>query len=93
MKLMTQTLDSDSNRATRPINKLAVLRANVLVAIALRDAIDDCFSPEWSGAHKEVILACAAANAELKKLAKNPKTRHRSKRPSFDVELMLLGYL
>lgn len=79
--------------ATTPINKLSVLRADARAAIAARDAIEDCFSPQWAEAHKEAIFACHAANAELERLAKNPKTRHGSWRTPADVELMLLGYL
>lgn len=78
---------------TRPMDKLSVLRAAALATIVARDAIDDCFSPEWEAAHKEAILACAAANAEMERLAKNPKTRYGSWRTPFDVELMVLGYL
>jgi hypothetical protein len=70
-----------------------VLRADVHAAIAQRDAIDDCFSPAWLAAHKEAILACARANDELERLAKNPKTRHGSWRTPADIELMVLGYL
>jgi hypothetical protein len=79
--------------ATMPINKIAVLRADARAAIAARDAIDDWFSPEWAAAHKEAILACAEANVELERLAKNPKTRYGNWRTPFDIELMLLGYL
>jgi len=89
---MSRQIDSDAI-ATRPIHKLAVLRANVRAAISARDAIDDCFSQEWLAAHKEAILACAAANAEMERLAKNPKTRHGSWRTPGDIELMVLGYL
>ena len=89
---MCKEVDTDL-AATTPINKLAVLRADALAAIAARDAIDAWFSPEWAAAHKEVLLACAAANAELERLAKNPKTRHGSWRTAFDVELMVLGYI
>ena len=79
--------------ATMPINKLAVLRADARAAIAARDAIDDCFAPEWVAAHREAILACAAANTEMERLANNPKTRHGSWRTPGDVELMVLGYI
>lgn len=91
---MTKNLEIDSDAiATRPMNKLAVLRADARGAIAARDAIDDCFSPEWAAAHREAIVACAAANAEMERLAKNPKTRHGSWRTQADIELMVLGYL
>ena len=86
---MTKNLDI----ATLPLNKLAVLRADALAAIAAHDAIDDWFSPEGRAACREMILACAAANAELERLAKNPKTRYGSWRTPFDVELMVLGYV
>ena len=79
--------------STRPINKLAVLRAEARAAIAARDAIDDCFSPEWLAAHKEAILVCDAANAEMERLAKNPKTRYGNWRTRGDIELMVLGYI
>ncbi len=78
---------------TIPINKLAVLRADARAAIAARDAIDDCLSPAWADAHREAILACTRANAEMERLAKNPKTRHGDWRTPFDVELMVLGYI
>lgn len=89
---MSHQIDPDAI-STRPLNKLAVLRADARAALAARDAIDDCFSPEWLAAHKETILACAAANAEMERLAKDPKTRHGSWRTRGDVELMVLGYL
>jgi hypothetical protein len=79
--------------ATIPMNKLAVLRAAAREAIAARDAIDDCFSPEWRSAHEEAVVACQHANAELERLAKNPKTRHGSWRTPADIELMVLGYI
>lgn len=79
--------------STMPINKLAVLRADARAAIAARDAIDDCFSQAWIDAHRAAILACAAANAEMERLAKNPKTRHGNWRTPADIELMVLGYL
>lgn len=79
--------------ATLPLHKLAVLRADAAAAIAARDAIDDCFSPAWAEAHREAVLACVAANAEMERLAKNPKTRHGNWRTPSDVELMMLGYI
>lgn len=85
-------IDMDAG-ATIPINKLAVLRNDACAAIAARDAIDDCFSPEWVAAHKEAIGACQLAAAELERLAKNPKTRHGSWRTPSDIELMVLGYI
>ena len=91
---MTKNLDIDPDTiSTIPIDKLAVLRADARAAIEARDAITDWFSPQWAAAHKEAILACAAANAEMERLAKNPKTRHGSWRTPFDVELMVLGYI
>jgi len=89
---MLNETDSDAV-ATRPINKLAVLRAAALAAIAARDTIDKCFSPEWTAAHREAVIACEYANAELERLAKNPKTRYGSWRTPADIELMVLGYL
>jgi len=86
------TIDPDSI-ATMPINKLAVLRADARAAIASRDAIDDCFSPAWADAHRAAVLACTAANAEMERLAKNPKTRYGNWRTRGDIELMVLGYL
>ena len=91
---MTKNLDIDPDAiATLPMSTLAVLRADALATLALRDAIDDCFSPAWLAAHKEAILACAAANAEMERLAKNPTTRYGTWRTPFDVELMVLGYI
>lgn len=91
---MTKNLEIDPDTiATIPIDKLSVLRADAHAALAARDAIDDFLSPEWSAAHREAILACAAANAELERLAKNPKTRHGSWRTQFDIELMVLGFI
>jgi len=89
----TQTEIDPDTIATLPINKLAVLRADARAAIEARDAIDDCFSPEWAAAHEEALAACERANAELERLAKNPKTRHGGWRTPADVELMVLGYL
>ena len=41
-----------------------------------------------------MILACAAANAEMERLAADPKTRYGEWRALlFDVELMVLGYI
>jgi hypothetical protein len=85
-------IDPDSI-ATLPLDKLAVLRAAAQAAIEARDAIDDWFSPAWREAHKEAILACVDANAEMERLAKDPKTRHGDWRTSYDVELMVLGYI
>lgn len=91
---MTKNLDIDPDTiATIPIDKLAVLRADALAAIAAHDAIDDWFAPEGREACREMILACAAANAEMERLAKDPKTRHGSWRTPFDIELMVLGYI
>jgi len=90
--LMSNDVDTDLI-ATMPINKLAVLRAVARDAIAARDAIDDFFSQAWVAAHKEAIRACAAANAEMERLAGNPKTRYGNWRTLFDVELMVLGYI
>lgn len=89
---MPDTFDPDSID-TLPMNKLAVLRADARAAIALRDAIDDCFCPEWLAAHEEATTACKRASVEMERLAKNPKTRHGSWRMPSDVELMALGYL
>jgi hypothetical protein len=61
---------------TVPINKLGVLRADARAAIAARDTIDNCLSPEWVAAHVEVVAACARVNAELARLAKNLKTSY-----------------
>jgi hypothetical protein len=91
---VTKNLDIDPDTsATIPIDKIAVMRADALAAIAAHEAIDDWFSPEGRAACREMILACAAANAEMEWLAKNPKTRYGSWRTPFDVELMLLGFL
>ena len=79
--------------ATMPINKIVVLRADARAAIAARDAIDDCFTPQWCAAHEAAVAACVLASAEMERLAKNPKTRHGSWRTPADVELMVLGYL
>jgi hypothetical protein len=79
--------------STIPINTLAVLRAVARIALEARDAIDDCFSPEWRAAHEEAVTAWEHANAEMERLAKNPKTRYGSWRTPADVELMTLGYL
>ena len=91
---MTKNLDIDPDTlATIPIDKLAVLRADALAAIAAHEAINDWFSPEGRAACREMILACAAANAEMERLAGNPKTRYGNWRTRFDVELMALGYI
>lgn len=78
---------------TLPIDQLAVLRADASAAIADRDAIGDCFSPQWAAAHVKAIAACERAAVEMQRLAKNPKTRYGSWRTPADVELMTLGYL
>ena len=75
------------------IDKLTVLRADAIAALAAHEAIDDWFSPEGCAACREMILACAAATAEMERLAKDPKTRHGDWRTRFDVELMVLGYI
>ena len=91
---MTKNLEIDLDTiSTIPIDKLAVLRAVALAAIAAHEAIDDWFSPEGCAACREMILACAVANAEMERLAKDPKTRHGDWRTRFDVELMALGYI
>jgi hypothetical protein len=69
------------------------LRATVRTAIAARDAIDNCFSPAWAEAHHVAVIACTAANAEMERLAKDPKTRYGSWRSPGDIELMMMGYL
>ena len=79
--------------STIPINKIAVLRADARAAIAARDAIDDCFSPQWRTAHADAVAACMLATVEMERLAKNPKTRYGSWRTQGDIELMSLGYL
>ena len=91
---MTKNLDIDPDTiATIPIDKIAVLHADALAAIAAYEAIDEWFSPEGRAACREKILACAAFNAELERLAMDPKTRHRNWRTRFNVELMALGYI
>jgi len=79
--------------STIPIDTLSVLRAAAIAAIEARDAIDDCFCPAWAEAHREAVVACHQAVAEMERLAKNPKTRYGSWRTPADVELMVLGYL
>jgi len=86
------TIASDSI-STRPINQLAVLRAATHAAIEARDSISDCFSTAWAEAHCEAVAAWEYANAEMERLAKNPKTRHGNWRTPADVELMVLGYM
>ena len=93
---MTKNLQLDvdpDSIATMPINKIAVLRADAIAAIAARDAIDDCFTPQWREAHEAAVAACLLATTEMERLAKNPKTRYGSWRTPADVELMVLGYL
>jgi hypothetical protein len=93
-KNLTKPPDLDpGNVAALPINKLAMLRAEALAAIAAYEAVDDWFSPEGRSACRAMILACAAANAEMERLASDPKTRHGAWRTPFDVELMVLGYI
>lgn len=75
------------------IAKITVLRADALAAITTHEAVDDWFSPEGRAACRAMILACAAANAEMERLAKDPKTRYGNWRTRFDVELMVLGYI
>ena len=89
---MQQEIDPDLIN-TVPINKIAVLRADARAALAARDAIDDCFSSEWREAHEAAVAACRLADAEMERLAKNPKTRHGNWRTPADIELMVLGYL
>lgn len=91
---MIKNLDIDPDTIdTRPINKLAVLRADARAAIAARDAIDDCFTQQWRTAHADAVAACMLAAVEMERLAKNPKTRYGSWRTPSDIELMSLGYL
>ena len=91
---MTKNLEIDPDTiATIPLDKLVVLRADALAAIAARDAIDNFFSQAWVDAHREAVLACVASNAEMERLAKTPETRYGTWRTPFDVELMVLGYL
>ena len=91
---MTKNLEIDPDAiATLPLDKIAVLRAVAHEALLARDAIDDCCSPAWAEAHREAILACVDANDEMERLAKDPKTRYGSWRTSFDIELMVLGYI
>lgn len=91
---MTKNLDIDPDTiSTIPIDKIAVLHADALAAIAAYEAIDDWFSTEGRVACREKILACAAFNAELERLATDSKTRHRNWRSRFNVELMALGYI
>jgi len=78
---------------TIPVHKIAILREDARAAIAARDAITDCFSPEWRSAHTAAVYACSLAAAEQQRLAKNPKTRYGSWRTPGDIELMNLGYL
>ena len=91
---MTKNLEIDPDTiSTIPIDKLAVLHADALAAIAIYEAIDDWFSPEGRAACREKILACAAFNAELEQRAVNAKSRHGYWRTRFNVELMALGYI
>lgn len=91
--MQTQTQIDEDAIATIPINKLAVLRADARAALAARDAVDDCFTQEWRNAHDAAVAAYRLANAEMERLAKNPKTRHGNWRTPADIELMVLGYL
>jgi hypothetical protein len=91
---MTKNLDLDTSAiATMPLDKLAILRAAAVAALAARDAIDDCFCPAWAEAHREAVIACHEAVEEMERLAKNPKTRYGAWRTPGDVELMALGLL
>jgi hypothetical protein len=90
---MSSTISIDDAAITIPINKIAVLRADARAAIAVRDAIDDCFTQAWREAHEAAVAACMLATAEMERLAKNPKTRYGNWRTPADVELMVLGYL
>ena len=86
---MTKNLEIDPDTL-----KLAELRADALAAIAAHEAIDAWFSPEGRAACRAMILACAAANAEMERLAADPKTHYGDWRSLlFDVELMTLGYI
>lgn len=92
--IIGMAIESDFDASvTLPINKLAVLRADARAAVVLRDSIEDCFSSEWCDAQKEAVEACRRADAELQRLATNPKTRYGSWRTQGDIELMLMGYL
>ena len=94
-KFVMSDLDVDPADAadTVPVHKIAILREDARVAIAARDAISDCFSPEWRAAHTAAVYACSIAAEEQQRLAKNPKTRYGSWRTPSDIELMNLGYL
>ena len=83
-------IDPDSVE-TRPINKLAVLRADARETIALRDAIDDCRSPEWQAAHEEAREACQRVSNEEARLAKVAELQHGPRSSPVDVELLVLG--
>lgn len=91
-KGMHTEIDPDSI-ATIPLNKLSVLRTVAREALLARNAIDDCFSSAWAEAHHEAVDACKKADAEMRRLAKDPKTRYGSWRTRGDIELMTLGYL
>lgn len=92
--VLTVPVDVSANAAsTIPVDALSVLRAAAIAAIEARDAIDDCFCPAWAEAHREAVVACHQAVAEMERLAKNPATRYGSWRTPADVELMVLGYL
>jgi hypothetical protein len=91
---MQNEIDSDPDlTSTILINTLAILRADACAALAARDAIDNFLSKEWADAHASLLLACALADAEMRRLADNPKTRYGDWRTDADVELMALGLL
>ena len=76
---------------TRPINKLAVLRADARDTIALRDAIDDCSSPEWQAAHEEARTACQRVYNEVARRAQGAKILHSPWSTPADIEMLALG--
>jgi hypothetical protein len=84
-------LASDEQEPIRA--KRLALRAAVKTAIAARDAIEGCFTPEWRAAHARATEACQAESDYVNALSRDRATRYGSWRTPTDRELQLLGYL
>ena len=78
---------------TEANSKLKTIRQDAYKALAARDAIESCCSPEWAEAHQVAADLFLEAEELVKQLAADPATRYGSWRTPGDKTCMTFGLL
>jgi hypothetical protein len=74
-------------------NHYEALKTEAKTLIAARDAIDNCFSPEWREAHAKAREASLASQQEMVRLAKVDRTNKLGWQGPSEKELILKGWM